>query len=413
VQGAAKAVRDRYIFPDVGEQAAKAIESALASGRYDAIGEPSALADRLTTDVQAVAHDKHLRVSALPPMAEPGSAGAPPPLPPSEAGVTRADRLADNIGYLKIVGFPPSAVFKAPLDRAMASLADTRALVIDIRRHDGGDPKAVNYFLSYFVAGKEPVHLGDLVTRVPGTQTFTTEASWTSKAPISFAGKPVYVLISSETASGGEAFASAMQAMKLGTLVGGTTWGGAHPGAETLIGPGILIFVPDTRGSNTITGPDWEGVGVKPDIAVAGGEALKVALEKLGQTSPAAEIEALSQARLFTPRATPQPGSESALRRMIDGIQQGDPSWDLLTESYAKVMRGQYSPAARDLFVKMGAIQGVTFVAVDGGPLGGDVYDVKLTNGSARCVVALTPDGKIANLMLRPMGPPGAGPGGR
>ena len=64
VSAAADALRQRYVYPDVGRRAAEAIEAALAAGKYDEIVQPWAFAERLTADLQEVAHDKHMRVTA-------------------------------------------------------------------------------------------------------------------------------------------------------------------------------------------------------------------------------------------------------------------------------------------------------------------------------------------------------------
>src|SRR5690606_3322891 len=107
-------------------------------------------AERLTGDLRAVAADKHLGVSALGP--PPANPAAPLPAQPrSEAGVTRSDRLAGNIGYLEVVAFPPPEQFSLAVDRAMAPLAETDALIIDVRRNGGGSPVSVAHLVSYFV----------------------------------------------------------------------------------------------------------------------------------------------------------------------------------------------------------------------------------------------------------------------
>ena len=106
--------------------------------------EPAAFAERLTTDLQAIAHDKHMRVAARgTPLAPPGAPTGPPPR--GEGGVARADRLPGNVGYIEVVSLPPPDVFKGPLDRAMAPLKDTRALILDLRRNGGGTPAAEVY----------------------------------------------------------------------------------------------------------------------------------------------------------------------------------------------------------------------------------------------------------------------------
>ena len=403
VASAAEALRSRYVFPDVGERAATAIESALAAGTYDDLEQPWALAERLTADLQAVAADKHLRVSGGPGPAPADSGAAPSPPPRSEGGVTRADQLAGDIGYIEIVGFPPPELFKPPVDRAMAALADTRALIIDVRRNGGGSPVSVAHLVSYFLDGEEPVHINDFVWRNPGTETFRTEEFWSTPTPFSYAGKPVHVLTSGYTFSGGEEFAYDMQVMKLGVLVGETTGGGANPGGGAPLGAGLAMFLPGGRAQNPITGTNWEGVGVKPDVVTPSAEALKAALERLGQAPTATEIDALSQTRLFEPRSTPQPGSAAAVRRMSEENARGEPDFDLLTPGMAQAARAQVE-SLRQLFSDLGPIQSVTFVDVD--PMGADIYDVEYANGSLTWVIALTPDGKTAMAGVRRPPPP-------
>ncbi|MQA89441.1 MAG: hypothetical protein GEU90_04290 [Gemmatimonas sp.] len=116
----------------------------------------------MTADLQEVAQDKHLRVSAPGPAPVPADDAAPLLPPRSEGGVTRADRLSGDIGYIDVVGFPSLAVFKSAVDQAMASLEDTEALIIDVRRNGGGSPESVSNLVSYFLdAGAEPVKINE------------------------------------------------------------------------------------------------------------------------------------------------------------------------------------------------------------------------------------------------------------
>ena len=297
VEVAARMLRERYVFPDVGGQAAKAIESALGAGRYDELDQPVAFAQRLTEDLRSIARDKHLRVSA------PGAATAAPPrvAPRAEGGVTRADILDGNVGYIEVVGFPPPNAFNGPVNRAMAALQRTRALIVDVRRNGGGSPMTVSYLVSYFLRGGERVHINTFISRIPGTETFRSQDFWSESTPFSYAGKPVFVLTSGDTFSGGEEFAYDVQVMNLGKVVGETTGGGANPGGTVPLAAGLTMFVPGGRARNPITGTNWEGVGVKPDIAVASETALKAALEQLGVSSAGVEIDMLSRSRVFEP----------------------------------------------------------------------------------------------------------------
>jgi hypothetical protein len=402
VESAAKVLRERYVFPDVGDRAAHAIEAALGAGDYAAVDQPTVFAERLTKDLQGVAKDKHLRVSA--PAAGPpvGPDGRPMPPPPrADGGVTRADMLAGNVGYIEVAGFPPSVVSKDAVDRALSALKNARALIIDIRRNGGGAPDSVTHLVSYFVKGNAPVHVNTFINRQPGTQTFGSQEFWTETVPFSFAGKPVYVLTSGFTFSGGEEFAYDMQVLRLAEIVGATTGGGANPGGMVPLASGLAMFVPGGRAENPVTKTNWEGVGVKPDIAVPSDDALRVALERLGVSWPAgADIDALSVSHLFTPRTTAQPGTEAAVRRMSEENARGEPNYDLLVPQLADATRNQV-PRLKELFSSLGAIQSVKFVEV--GPVGGDVYEVQYANGALRWMIALTADGKTAMVGVQPI----------
>lgn len=297
VESAARMLRERYVFPDIGAQAAQAIESALSGGEYDGFGQPGAFAERLTQDIRAVARDKHLRITA------PGApAAAPRPAPPrAEGGIARADILDGNVGYLEVVRFPPPDTFKPAVDRAMAALQKTRALIVDVRRNGGGSPLTVSYLVSYFLVSGERVHINTFINRNPGTETFRSQDFWSEVTPFSYAGKPVFVLTSTGTFSGGEEFAYDMQVMRLAKVVGETTGGGANPGGNFPLAAGLTMFVPGGRARNPITGTNWEGVGVVPDVAVPAGNALKVALEQLGVSPVGVEIDNLSRSRVFEP----------------------------------------------------------------------------------------------------------------
>src|SRR5262249_22574655 len=119
------------------------------------------------------------------------------------------------------------------------------------------------------------VHLNSLYWR-KGDR---TEEFWTRKALDGkrYTGKPVYVLTSARTFSGAEEFAYNLQSRKRATIVGETTGGGAHPGGVRPINDHFAMFVPTGRAINPVTGTNWEGTGVKPDVAVRADEALETA----------------------------------------------------------------------------------------------------------------------------------------
>ncbi|HEX6684377.1 MAG TPA: S41 family peptidase [Candidatus Limnocylindrales bacterium] len=92
--------------------------------------------------------------------------------------------------------------------------------------------------------------------------------------------RPVYVLISEKTFSGGEEFCYNLKALGRATLIGQTTRGGAHPTEAIPLTETLEITLPFARAINPVTGTNWEGTGVEPDITVPSEQALTVAYHK-------------------------------------------------------------------------------------------------------------------------------------
>ena len=62
-------------------------------------------------------------------------------------------------------------------------------------------------------------------------------------------------------------------------IVGETTRGGAHPREGWTVHPHLEATVPVGRSVNPVSGTDWEGTGVRPDIPCPAAEALDRARE--------------------------------------------------------------------------------------------------------------------------------------
>lgn len=103
--------------------------------------------------------------------------------------------------------------------------------------------------------------------------------------------KPLYVLTSASTFSGAEELAYDVQQHGRATIVGERTRGGAHPCVAHAAHPHLDVTVPVARPTHPVTGTNWEGTGVTPDVPVPAADALDAALQharaSLGTDSPA------------------------------------------------------------------------------------------------------------------------------
>lgn len=392
-----------YIFPDIGAKAGGAIKEALAANKYAAISDPKAFAAQLTTDLQAVTHDLHMRVRSREPGPQPPSSQGAPERLQSDGGFVRVDRLKGNIGYIRLDGFPPPASLRDPADEAMRLVAGTDALIIDLRENYGGDPASVAYLCSFFFDPKHPVHLNDLVWRKEGTADFTRQEFWTVPVPSHYLGKPVILLSSGETFSGGEEFLNDMKVLHRAPVIGERSGGGANPGGMMPLAHHFAIFIPTGRAENPVTKSNWEGTGVQPDIAVAPDKALGTAVARIAkkQVDPAASLDSLVEVSLMrAARTGPHPQSEAVLRRLLAGISSGEPDFADLRPSGAEGEQEVAGQARQDMKT-FGALRQVVFQRID--EMGGDVFHLTFENGAADWAIVLDRADKIVALDYHPL----------
>ena len=66
LDGIAKNLKESYVYPDLAQKMDDALRSNQKAGDYDAITDGDVFANRLTKDLRAVSHDKHLGVNFSP-----------------------------------------------------------------------------------------------------------------------------------------------------------------------------------------------------------------------------------------------------------------------------------------------------------------------------------------------------------
>ena len=297
VEQLADALAESYAYEDIGRKLAQELRARWAAKSYDAIGSAEELAAALNADLHAVVPDKHLNVSLG---GRPGPQRGPPrDSLASNGAIRRAEILAGNVGYLEVNGVPDLEFAREAIAAAFAFLKNTDALILDLRGNGGGSPETCALYMSYLSEGA-PYVLNTFRSRGNrDEETRTTDLGERAYG----AKKPVFVLISARTFSGGEELAYDIQSFKRGVIVGEVSGGGANPGASVALGHGFTVFLPTGYPVNPVTGTNWEGVGVKPDAAVAPGlallEAHRLAVNRLqaGTTDPdlRAALQALGQ----------------------------------------------------------------------------------------------------------------------
>ncbi|MFT4662289.1 MAG: C-terminal processing protease CtpA/Prc [Patiriisocius sp.] len=275
-----------YIFPDVATEMIASVQSKFKKGNYKSILDPQEFGNTLTTDLQAISHDKHLSIRFAPErIAEQRqTVTAQDSLDYLNRSLDRMKRnnfgfkevkiLDGNIGYLNLSGFSDVEHGGETAVSAMNFLSNTDAIIIDLRNNGGGSPQMIQLITSYLYES-EPVHLNNFYWRPTDThtQTWTLPHVSGKRSP----NTPVYILTSSYTFSAAEEFSYNLKNMERATLVGETTGGGAHPVDALVATDRYMIWVPVGRAINPITNTNWEGTGVSPHIAVASTDALDVA----------------------------------------------------------------------------------------------------------------------------------------
>lgn len=302
VEGVIKAINKYYVSAEVAKQLETGLRNHLGQGDYDKITSAFDLVDTLDGHMQAISKDAHLMLGYS---HKPGPPiGKEPEISPDTPekleedrkaaleknfGFEKVERLPGNIGYLALGSFERPVFGGEMAGNAMSFLANTDALIIDLRNSRGGSADMVVFLASYFFDGAEPAYLGDWYTRAENG----VQQCWTYPylPGVRYLNKDVYILVSKRSFSAVEGFASIMQHHKKAVIVGEPTRGGTHPGGFVPVHPNFAVFVPvswfiSPTGTPTYTigrpvyptrKTDYQGTGLKPDIEMPAAQALKAA----------------------------------------------------------------------------------------------------------------------------------------
>jgi hypothetical protein len=294
IEEVTRLLNERYVFKDIAKKIDDTLHSKFDQGYFDDVKDAQTLAFKIDAILQEISNDGHLHILYDPYRMEHLIARREMSdeekkkiedarierLRKANFGFSKVEILEGNIGYLDLRRFCHTSFASETAITAMNFLANTNAVIIDMRNNGGGEPEMVVLIASYFL-GKRT-----LFNTFDRPYEGYIEQYWTFPfvPGKSLKDKDVYILTSKRTYSAGEGFTYGMQCQKRATIVGETTGGGAHPIDFFSILDKLVLNLPTGRSINPISKTNWEGVGVEPDIKIAAdlafNKAYQLALEK-------------------------------------------------------------------------------------------------------------------------------------
>jgi hypothetical protein len=276
VRAAAKNLLTNYFDHAKSEKTSEMLLTREKQGAYEAITDGPTLAARLTSDIRSATQDQHLVIAY--------SRGVIPDRPsgPSAAAFEEYRRamemqnctfekveiLPHKIGYIKLNSFPDPSICGAIARASLEQMNQANVIIFDLRDNTGGFPEMVAEMAASLFCRPVPWY----------NPRATPSTSMLSPEPGSrLTNKPVYILTSSHTYSGAEHFTYDLKMLKRAIVVGEATGGAAHSSAFHRIDNHFGMGIPEHPITNPYAMPDWEGIGVEPDVAVKAADALAVA----------------------------------------------------------------------------------------------------------------------------------------
>ncbi|MBO9616904.1 MAG: hypothetical protein J7619_29730 [Dyadobacter sp.] len=267
-----------YVFPEKGQKIAQHLRSEYRQGKFSAAKNWQELAETISKNLKEFSQDGHLyvrfdpkTVKELQSAAESGPDTASQAPEPFFDGKDAAERnygfrnvqvLKGNIGYLEISEINISANSLPVLFAAMRFVANTRALVVDLRNNGGGGSNVGSVLESFFLPPNRS--LLEFRTRNGSMQTEKT-VGWLLEPKYE---KPLFILVSKGTASAAEAFAYALQKHRRAKIVGQRSAGAAFMNSWYPVNEHLYMSVSTGAPAWPGTTENWESTGIQPDYTV-------------------------------------------------------------------------------------------------------------------------------------------------
>jgi len=306
LQKIAGLLESKYVLSDKAKGFADEFRAKCASGAYQSYTQAKEFAEKVNGDLIAITHDRHFNFRVIEPSDIGEKAESPLHHPvryfllraKENTGFYKLEWIEPRIGYVDLRRFYSFDQAKDMAVAAMTFLTNAQAIIIDVRENGGGSG---DYLSSFFLP--YPTQLSGSYSRQAGSLT----EIWTRR-DIGMEPRtdvPLFILTGPNTFSAAEYFAYDMKSRKRATLVGEPTKGGAHSVDLFGIDDQFEFYISTARAVSPVTGGNWEGTGVIPDIPVPAAAALdaavveaKKAAEAYGRTEDARLKKAVEEMQI-------------------------------------------------------------------------------------------------------------------
>lgn len=269
-------LKENYVFVERADAIEKELNAKLTAGQYDQHETINSFGDQLNADLSTVLNDKHVQIYFSPKIVrqlrneskenkdQEANEEFVAMLKNENFRMRKVEILHGNIGYFKIDNFVELKYCKETLTGAMNFISNSSAIVLDLSDCGGGPSETMDFILSYFLP--ESTKIGELRFR----KNNEVKEHYTLKDPgiKKLTDVPLYILVSSNTASAAEGLAACMQEYKRAVVIGAQTKGLGNPGELFVINDVLYMFITTAVSGTAITGKNFDGKGVTPDIHV-------------------------------------------------------------------------------------------------------------------------------------------------
>lgn len=276
-------IKTHYVSVEKGAAIAQHLVKTYQAGGFNEATNHRAFDSLVTATLRAFSHDGHLFVRHDTTivnniLAAQKEAATPegedlfyfgPDAAKKNYGFQEVKILEGNVGYIKLSEINISGKSLPVLCAAMQLVANTAALIIDLRNNGGGGSDIGAVFESFFLPGNTP--LLEFKNR-EGHVVVDKTVSWLQQQSYK---KPLFIAVNNKTASAAEAFTFVLQAHKRAKVIGQPTAGAAN--WNTYYAVNAEIFVSISTAAPVLPGTDktWEQKGVQPDYITLPGEELE------------------------------------------------------------------------------------------------------------------------------------------